>query len=242
MNNVMLIKRTNIACELKKVRDKDISEPELLAKIYVLLNQDREYRHRIQQNILKDTAEITNDFKFDLLETDKIFHINQIKKICIDYRLRFLNTSYFKGEIPIEAINEIKELERLHDIEIQGYKIIAPSKLFRLKDKDDPLLFAPLGNNYYYLLYKWGNDLHPFRKMLVWPFKNIVNLTLLVVLISYLTTLLVPNGLFSKNNSSVEFWIIFFFMFKCIASVVIFYGFALGKNFNPAIWRSKYFN
>jgi len=24
--------------------------------------------------------------------------------------------------------------------------------------------------------------------------------------------------------------------------VVIFYGFALGKNFNPAIWKSKYFN
>ena len=119
---------------------------------------------------------------------------------------------------------------------------MAPSKLFKLEDKDDPLLFTPIGNDYFYLIHKWGNDLHPLRKMMVWPFKNIGNLVLLVLLMSYLVTLLVPNGLFSKNNSTAEFWIIFFFMFKCIASVVIYYGFALGKNFSPAIWNSKYFN
>ena len=238
----MLLKRTNIAAKLEKIRNKEIAEQELLANVYALLNKEKKHEERIERNISKGSDEIINDFNFDLLEAKNIFHINQIKKICIDYRLRFLNTSYFKGDIPVEAISKIKELEKVHAIEIKGYKIIAPSKLFRLKDKDDPLLFAPIGNNYYYLIHKWGNDLHPFRKLLVWPFKDIVNLTLLVLLISYLTTLIVPNGLFSRNNSSAEFWIIFFFMFKCIASVVIFYGFALGKNFNPAIWRSKYLN
>ena len=119
---------------------------------------------------------------------------------------------------------------------------MAPSKLFKLADKDDPLLFAPIGNGYYYLIHKWGNDLHPLRKLLVWPFRNVVNLTFFVVLISFLATLIVPNGLFSKSTGSSEFWIVFFFMFKSLAAVVIFYGFALGKNFNPAIWNSKYFN
>jgi len=33
---------------------------------------------------------------------------------------------------------------------------------------------------------------------------------------------------------------VYFFMFKAIAAIVLFYGFALGKNFNPAIWNSKY--
>ena len=134
------------------------------------------------------------------------------------------------------------ELEKEHNIELEGFKIIAPSKLFRLEDKDDPLLFAPIGNNYFYLIHRWGNDLHPLRKIFAWPFKNMPNLTALVVVIAYLITLLVPNGIFSKEGSSAEFWIIFFFMFKAVASVVIFYGFALGKNFNPAIWNSKYFN
>jgi hypothetical protein len=133
-------------------------------------------------------------------------------------------------------------LEAAHHTEIKGFKIMAPSKLFRLEDKDDPLLFAPIGNDYFYLIHKWGNDLHPLRKLFAWPFKNVSNLILVVVLLSYLVTLMVPEGLFSKKSSTAEFWIIYFFMFKSIASVVIFYGFALGKNFNPAIWKSKYFN
>jgi hypothetical protein len=114
--------------------------------------------------------------------------------------------------------------------------------LFKLADKDDPLLFAPIGNEYFYLIHKWGNDLHPLRKLLMWPFKNIVNLALIVLLTSFFATLMVPEGLFSKANSNAQFWILFFFMFKSVAAVVIFYGFALGKNFNPAIWNSKYFN
>lgn len=235
----MLFKRTNIATKLEAVRNK-ASGQEMLNQVYAFLNKDHDYDKRINRNITEDSVEIVNNFNFDLLETNRIYHINQIKTICIDYRLRFLNSSYFKGDLPLEAIGKIKKLEKLHNIEIKGFKIMAPSKLFKLKEKDDPLLFAAIGNNYYYLIHKWGKDLHPLRKVLVWPFKNIVNLALLVVLISYLVSLLVPDGLFSKHSSAAEFWIIFFFMFKCIASVVIFYGFALGKNFNPAIWRSKF--
>ncbi len=168
--------------------------------------------------------------------------MEQIRGICIDFRLRFLDAKFFKGAIPPEGLSEIKRLEKEHGCELKGFKVLAPSRLFKLEDKDDPILFAPIGNGYYYLIHKWGNDLHPLRKWLVWPFKNIVNRAALVLLLSYLATLMVPDGLFSKSGSAAEFWIIFFFMFKSIAAVVIFYGFALGKNFNSAIWNSKYFN
>ena len=183
-----------------------------------------------------------NHFEFDFLDTSRIYHLDQIRNICIDYRLRFLDLSYFKPELPEEAKKAISELEGIHNTRLEGMKILAPSRLFKLEDKDDPLLFVPMGNNYFYLIHKWGNDLHPLRRLLVWPFKNIANLTICVLLFSYLLTLLVPNGLFSKNNSAGEFWIIFFFMFKSVAAIVIYYGFAMGKNFNPAIWNSKYFN
>ena len=33
---------------------------------------------------------------------------------------------------------------------------------------------------------------------------------------------------------------LYFFMFKAIASIVLYYGFALGKSFNPAIWNNRY--
>ncbi|WP_297762307.1 hypothetical protein [uncultured Muriicola sp.] len=238
----MLLKRTNIEEKLSSITKKEIAQADLLSSVYELLRKDTESEERIQQRLAGKAKGIQNNFDFDQLETDKIYHIEQIKRICIEYRLRFLDTKYFKGEIPMEGISKIKALEKEHNIQIEGFKIIAPSKLFRLEDKDDPLLFAPIGNGYFYLIHRWGNDLHPLRRAFAWPFKNIVNLTSIVLIIAYLITLMVPEGLFSKNNSSSEFWIIFFFMFKSIASVVIFYGFALGKNFNPAIWNSKYFN
>ncbi|WP_430907778.1 hypothetical protein [Maribacter sp. 2-571] len=238
----MRLQKTNIEQKLEKVRSTTSNTDTILAEVHRILQKDAQENDRIEKNFSGGKALVTNAFDFDLLETDRIYHIDQIKKICIDYRLRFLNSKYFKGEIPQEAISKIKQLEKAHEIELTGFKIVAPSKLFKLEDKDDPLLFAPIGNDYFYLIHKWGNDLHPLRKLLVWPFKGIVNLTVLVMLISYVCTSLVPSGLFSKTATSSEFWIIYFFMFKSIASVVIFYGFALGKNFNPAIWNSKYFN
>lgn len=238
----MLLKRTNIEEKLSLITHKDNAQEDLIASVYELLKKDTEKEERIQKKLAGNVRGIQNNFDFDQLDTNNIYHIEQIKQICIEYRLRFLDSKYFKGEIPSEGISKIKALEKSHNIDIEGFKIIAPSKLFRLKDKDDPLLFAPIGNDYFYLIHRWGNDLHPLRRAFAWPFKNIVNLTAVILFIAYLISLMVPEGLFSKNNSSAEFWIIFFFMFKSIASVVIFYGFALGKNFNPAIWNSKYFN
>jgi hypothetical protein len=238
----MILPRTNIEEKLALESRKSGAQELIIESVYQLLREEAEKEEQIQKRLEGKGKAVQNQFDFDLLETDKIYHIDQIRKICIDYRLRFLDSKYFKGEIPQEGISKIKSLEKEHNLTIEGFKIIAPSKLFRLEDKDDPLLFAPIGNGYFYLIHRWGNDLHPLRKVLAWPFKSIVNLTALVLLISYLATLMVPEGLFSKSSSRAEFWIIYFFMFKSIASVVIFYGFALGKNFNPAIWNSKYFN
>ena len=237
----MLLKRTNLEYLLSKLKSQE-TERTILQEVYTILQKDNEREEKILDEIGSASGEVANQFKFDLLETSRIYHLDQIKKICIDYRLRFLDSKFFKGEIPNEAVSVIKELEKNHDIELKGYKIMAPSRLFRLEDKDDPLLFAPIGNGYFYLIHKWGNDLHPLRKLFAWPFKNIINLAMVVVLMSYLLTLMIPDGLFSKKSNVMEFWIIFFFMFKSLASVVIYYGFALGKNFNPAIWNSKYFN
>ncbi|RDY62032.1 hypothetical protein [Flagellimonas nanhaiensis] len=238
----MIFEKTNIESKLQKVRKKQEKHQGTASGLEDFLNGNSMKQAKISAELASKSNATDNRFNLDLLETTKIYHLDQIKEICIDYRLRFLDSSYFKGEIPKTALKKIQQLEREHEVEIKGYKIMAPSKLFKLEDKDDPLLFAPIGNDYFYLIHKWGNDLHPLRKLLVWPFKNIGNLVLFVLLISYLTTLLIPDGLFSKNNSSAEFWLIFFFMFKWIASLVIFYGFARGKNFNPVIWNSKYFN
>ncbi len=239
----MLIEKTNIEKKLKQIRDNDLhSGTTILQEVYQILQQEDVTKERISKTIKKGHPTALNNFDFELLETKNIYHLSQIKQICIDYRLRFLDSKYFKNEIPEEAISKIKRLEEIHNIELVGFKIIAPSKLFKLKDKDDPLLFAPIGNDYFYLIHTWGNDLHPFRKMMAWPFKSIVNLAILTFVLSFVITLLIPDGLFSKSSTTSQFMILFFFVFKSIAAIVVFYGFALGKNFNTEIWNSKYFN
>ena len=181
-----------------------------------------------------------NNFDLDKLATANIFHIDNIKNTCIDYRLRFLDLKYFKNDLPQEAFDKIARLEAVHGTTLSGFKIMAPSKLFRLKNTDDPLLFVPIGNDYFYLIHQWGDDLSPFRKLFMWPFKNIWNLLVLIMGISWISTSLTPMVIFSKTTSWSTYWMVYFFMFKAIASIVLFYGFALGKNFNPAIWNSKY--
>ena len=66
-----------------------------------------------------------NNFDFERLETNKIFHLNQIKSFT-DYRLRFLDLKYFKGNIPKEGIEKIIQLEKDHET-LEGFKIMAPS-------------------------------------------------------------------------------------------------------------------
>ncbi len=191
-------------------------------------------------NSLLARPQSTNAFDIEQLATDKIYHLDTIRDICIDYRLRFLDLKYFKNDLPQEAFDKIAVLEIEHDTTLTGFKVMAPSKLFRLKNTDDPLLFVPLGNDYFYLIHQWGDDLHPFRKALMWPFKNIWNLLLTLLVVSWGATLLTPMAIFTKTTSWTTFWMVYFFNFKAIASVVLFSGFALGKNFNPAIWNSKY--
>ena len=237
----MMLKRTNIENQLQKERDKfDLN---ILNEVNKILN-DVDQDNSLIIETLKNKSDIhSNYFDFDLLQTDKIYHIDQIKKICIDYRLRFLDSRYFKGELPYEAIQKIKDLEINHKTTLNGFKIIAPSKLFKLENIDDPLLFAPIGNGYYYLIHKWGNDLNPFRKLLMWPYKYFGNLVFTSFIISLIFTFLFPNGIFSNQIlSASETGILFLFVFKSIIAIVIYYAVATGKNFNSGIWNSKYFN
>lgn len=193
-----------------------------------------------EQLIVALDIKTQNSFDFDQLESHRIYHMDQIREVCIDYRLRFLDIKYFKNDLPESAHQAINKIETDHDTVLADFKVMAPSVLFRLERKDDPLLFVPMGNNYYYLVHKWGNDLHPLRKLLMWPFKNIWNLLLTVLAVSWVATEMAPMGLFTKTPDQASYWMLYFFMFKAIASIVLFYGFALGKNFNPAIWNSKY--
>jgi hypothetical protein len=235
-----MFKSINLKTELEKQRGKIPSEENIIDSYKKILRQvDVENAETL--NVLKSkSSAFTNDFIFDELERDAIFHLSDIKKICIDYRLRFLDTVHFKETFPEEAIVKIKNLERLHDTTIGGFKIVAPMEIFKLKKADDPLLFAPMGNGYYYLIHQWGNDLHPLRKLKYWAIKNIENLVKALLYTSVVFTILTYSLFFTKPATFGSLLMLFMFFFKgAIGMVIILWG-SLGKNFSEYSWQSQY--
>lgn len=122
-----MIARTNLEDRLKKHRSREISEADLLDEIKNILDRDNQKDESVQNQLQASSNKDHNTFDIDLLETDRIFHLDHIKAICIDYRLRFLDSKLFKGSIPYEAVIKIKALEKEHNTVIEGFKIMAPS-------------------------------------------------------------------------------------------------------------------
>lgn len=139
----------------------------------------------------KERAEFANSIKN--LDPKRIFTRGQIKNLCIKYRLRFLPSSYYKGTIDPSLPQHIRQFEasykkpshtrkwfsfgvsydsdgRFWDID---YMICAPTQSFSLQKRPkDPLLFASLGNDRYYLVHKWGNDLSWYRAISCFPMRS----------------------------------------------------------------------
>lgn len=238
----MLLARVNIEDKLKRNRDKSVRVPDMLQQVARILEEDTQKEERIVHTLRGGSPGRKESTKLSGLDPDRIYHISHIKKICTDYRLRFLDTRYFKGEFPGEALVKIKQLEKQHNTEFHEFKMIAPAGLFRLENADDPLLFIPVGNDFYYLVHQWGNDLHPLRKWLMLPFKSLLNLFLLIAVISLAVTAVIPLKLFTPHPDASHFWMLYFFVLKSICGITLFYAFALGKNFNGVVWDSKYYN
>jgi hypothetical protein len=239
----MLFEKKNIEKELLSKRKQFIADASLLEEVKRILSDDESKREIIKNKLTNKSSTTSNGLLFHYLETDKIFHIDHIKNICIDYRLRFLDSHLFKNVIPEEAVSKIKHLESLHNTALNGFKIMAPSKLFHLKNYDDPLLFVPIGNNYYYLIHKWGNDMSGYRKLMMRPYRDMGSFVAFIALISLAFAFITPTNVLGGDMSTSVFRALsFLFIFKSLCGVTLYYCFWKGKNFNSEIWNSSYYN
>jgi hypothetical protein len=238
----MIFEKINIEQKLLATQRITYSQDQILEQVKNILEKDQYIPEEIDSRIKRISNKQVNKFDIDQVDSDKAFHINSIKNICVDYRLRFLNSDLFRNNIPDEALTKIKALESIHNTKFESFRIMAPAKLFKLKKADDPLLFIPMGNDYYYLVHKWGNDLNPFRKIIMLPFKSLGNIIITILLVSILTTMILPISRFSSENINMVKFISFLFVFKSYCAIVIYYSFWKGKSFSSEIWNSKYSN
>tara|TARA_B100000003_G_scaffold7847_1_gene6947 strand:+ start:167 stop:862 length:696 start_codon:yes stop_codon:yes gene_type:complete len=228
------MKKVNLFEELIQERNKEISSDELKTLLKNIWSKE----DQIKKSLNKKNNSKFNDLKFDKMVSKNIFHLETIKKICVRYRLRFLDSNLYKGDYPKNITKIIRGLENKHDTKLNNFMIMAPSKLFKIKSPDDPILFVPIGNNYYYLIHKWGEEFNYFRKLLVLPFKNIDNLTIFSVLVSVLFALL--GKLFMPSLTFSEVFILFLFLVKGFIFIFFYMFFLTRRNFSENIWNSKY--
>ncbi len=187
----------------------------------------------------EQTFKIKND-----LSPERIFSLETLRDTCIDYRLRFLSSQLFKGKIPNEALEKLAAYsEKTGDYNPTLY-IMAPGSLFHLEEKDkDPLLFADLGDQKFYLIHKWGGEINSFRKIWAYPLRSFKALLLTITSLALLISLAVPSsvmmGPYDSSSAPIRI-ILFFYLFLSFSGLFALYGFSRMKNFSDGLWNSKY--
>jgi len=237
----MLFPSINIKKELIRHRS---NQPDLLREVQELLSgeaeRDKEILSRLKRNNNNDGPQISVD------DMGNIFSIEDIRHICIRYRLRFLESGHFKSEYPYDALSEIKAFEKKYDVKIESFRIIAPSEAFDLENiNKDPLLFAQLNDRTYYLLHQWGTDMKWYRKILAWPVQNLKTMLLTLIAICTVFSFSLPDSLlqvFSFQSSMyLRIWLSIH-MFIGLTGFVLWAGLSYDKTFSEMNWASKYYN
>ncbi len=180
------------------------------------------------------------------LNDASVYTLSEIEKLCIRYRLRFLPSKHFRARFPYEAIEHIKLLENKYKCTLSDFHIMAPAGLFKLEDPEkDPVLFAKIDENRFLFIHKWGRDLSPIRRIVVYPLRNLESYVMFLISFVFLLSLMVPESWLMRSDvmkdQVVQLRILFFFHYMILlGGMSIFFGFSFYKNFSESVWKSKY--
>jgi hypothetical protein len=219
-------------------------ETEIIIEAFSVLHEEVYREERIKKALRSKNKEFT-PLNWQGVDLDRVYSHNEIKKLCIHFRLRFLDSRQFKNEIPFEAITLLKQLENQLGTELNRHFIVAPSEAFTLEDCDkDPLLFIQVSDKYFYLVHAWGNDLEWFRKWVMFPLRSFTTLGLSMGVVSLILALALPIEFFVNDlNQSTGFARFAFFAwnFVSMSAIVTYIGFAFFKNVSFNQWNSPFF-
>ncbi|MCH2234418.1 MAG: hypothetical protein MK078_09220 [Crocinitomicaceae bacterium] len=173
---------------------------------------------------------------------DKLLSINTIERICLKYRLRILDISYFKGELPQEAIDKVQEIESKYKTTLKPLKIIAPGRLFELEDSEiDPILLAEIEENKFLFIHKWGNEFNFFRKVSSLPVRSPKAMAISLGFVALTFSMLIALATYDiQGLKPIEFIFGTAIIFVGVVGFMVFI--CLAFNFFPTsmIWRSRY--
>jgi hypothetical protein len=225
----------------------ELQQDKLLVEAYNILNGtnikstiNEDFDYSSESNILNELT-ITK-----VLDSNRIFSINEIRKVSIDYHLRFLDSKNYVAEIPYNVHLKCSAFE-LRTGKPVNFKVLTEANNFKAKyPNTQHLIFADLGNNEFYFIMKWGNPFSTYRKITSFPFKSFETVLVSVLLSALLITIITPSSLiithgkpedyFSMARAAFYFYCVIFF-----AAVYTYYIVALRKNLNITEWDSASF-
>jgi len=222
-----------------------LGQESVLEEVYHLLHDEQKQDDLLRAMVLSSTDQ--RPVRIYGMDPDRIFHRETIKALCIRYRLRFLPGGLFKGPLPSTAICALRGLERKAEAPLKSFMVMAPASRFKLCDSEvDPLLFVPIGNDRFYLVHKWGNDLSVARSIVNWPFRTVAHLAVLVLVFAAIASMLVPTH-WMTTDPAATFWgahrVLFLLWSTMVfSSFTVFGWFAFFGQFSAEAWNSRYFN
>lgn len=219
---------------------------------------------RIQRH-LGDQIELE---AFDEKFNGKVYTLAQIKELCMDYNLRFLNSQSYTGSLDVELTAKLKafakevEIDLMQALQHDKFYIMAPADCFVLDQKEftskaairraeqDPVIFYrinnPKGDDHYRMIHKWGNDFSIFRLIQGFKWRNIGNYQ-----IYHTLTAMAPVALLYANLaplSMLYFGFLPILIVLMLSSIVAYLFFTIRKQdegseikdfFSHHNWNSK---
>ncbi len=217
----------------------------LMREVQSALKQGKQADEYVLSRLRSAPKPGKSNINVELLEKNRIFSEDDIKSICVKYRLRFLDSKYFKmEELPYDAVVAVKNLEKHLGEEVNHLKIMGAAKFFKLEDiHKDPLLFARIDETNYYLIHKWGKDFAWYNKIIAYPFRSIITLFISMAVIGLPIVFLLPLLLFHTSKEVQYYQMLYLAAFTIYSFfVMVFGGFTFYKKFSKVCWNSPCFN
>jgi hypothetical protein len=177
------------------------------------------------------------------LDPNLIFKEAEIKKQCIGFRLKFLDSRHYKPEIPYEAILKIRHLNEVQKKDLQHFKVLGKSAGFKVAGNFPFLLFAQTVYGRYYLVHAWGHKLKWYQKISAFPLRNFETLLLTVLLMAFITTMSLPTTLITLDREAT-YWCgyriaTFFHLFIFYSGITTYLLVGFNKSFSSTVWKNE---
>ena len=187
------------------------TSPELEPAYALLREQGAQEERLIEQLGMQHSLHRINDPRrhrwLTHLYNGEVYHVNDVREVCVNYRMRMLPSHRYCGPIDPEFGLKLNRFQREHQLTDDDLKhnffVVAPAETFDLEKRQrplvDPLLLYRIDAQHYRLVHQWGGDLHPLRYLRAWRHRSLATMTLYWTLFTFVLTL----GLFGALAESL---------------------------------------